>query len=914
MYRRINLLLNIKPSEAKLVGHLFLVQYFIGVATAFLFTSSLTLILSSYPVTVYPKIYILAAGFLFIANMLYSRLEARFAPEKLLQVIVAFSAGSILLHWACLTYIPSQWLPLFLAVWNMVVYMLVGYAFWGMAAILFNVRESKRLFSIVGAGDIPAKMLGYFSVTALVPLIGVVNLLWVSVLAFVVVDVLLRKFDFSSRLSVAHGPATHAQEQHASESPSFVRRFFQNRLILFIAFWSLLAYTIYSVIDFTFLSEIKRRYTTDHELATFISVFFAFGRLLAIGIKLLFSSRVIARLGLANCLLIAPLLLLLVNVFILLAGGPLESHLYAFGVMVLLSEILRSTLQEPVFFVLFQPLHPHSRLKGHLIAKGYPLPVALLFVGSFLALYFEYFDHEHIAIPFVSKVLLFMLLGWGASVFLVRNAYRRTLEGVISKGYFTGSTLFLNEQSVKDVLVQKAASQDPKVAIHALSLLEKADYADIDSLLLGQLQSGTYELREYVLFRVIANKMVSAVPLIKAKLEVEPDVEVKALMVKALYYLDSGILTTGVAALHNLGQKNKKAALAGLLHRKEAGADAIVAQELQRMTHSEANEDKLVAIDIIKEIQRGDHEQVLGTLLQDDDQAVFTRAMEAAGEVKELGLLAQVVQVGLARTAPAALQKSLLLYGDRIFGTAYIQRRAYPQALNPVLLKVASKSKGESATVFLEQLVQESSSDMTGIIDALWQKKAAVTTETQFLLKKQLKLQLKQSLLKATYYVHLKTNDALKPLQEAVCSEIHQDIQRLFKCLSLVYERRQIERVMELYNQPDSAKVYNAIEMLELIIPRKYFNSLNTLMELEQDTLKGQVVMHPTKELSVSGIIQEILTGNKAHFNNWTRSVACYMIPRLEEAHFAVGVLNKIEDQEDPLFQETRDYVMTLLN
>lgn len=915
MNRRINQLLNIKPSETKLVGHLFLVQYFIGIATAFLFTSSLTLILSSYPITIYPKIYILAAGFLFVANMIYSRLEPRLAPDRLLQVIVAFSAGSVLLHWACLTFIASQWLPLFLAVWNMVVYMLVSYAFWGMAAILFNVRESKRLFSVVGAGDIPAKMLGYFSVSALVPLIGVVNLLWVSVIAFAVVDVLLRRFDFTGRVRAAHSPAAHAPGHHASGSQPLVKRFFQNRLIFFIAFWSLLAYTIYSVIDFTFLSEIKRSFNTDHELATFIAVFFAFGRLLAIGIKLLFSSRVIARLGLANSLLIAPLLLLAVNGFILLADRPLESHLYAFGVMVLLTEILRSTLQEPVFLVLFQPLHPHSRLKGHLIAKGYPLPVALLFVGVFLLCYFEYYGQDHIAIPLVSKALLLLLLGWGASVFLVRKAYRHTLASVIKRGYFTGSTLFLNEQAVRDVLVQKAAGKDPMAAIHALSLLERSDYADIDALLFGQLRHGGHELREYAIFRIIGKKKTNALPLIREQLEVEPDEEVKALLYKALYYLDNNILADGVAGVHALEQKNKKAALAGLLQRNEAGTDAVVAQELLRMIHGTSTDEKLVALEMVKETRRGDFGKVLETLLQDPVPAVYTRAMEAAGEVKEQALLEQVVQIGLERKAQAALQKALLHYGDSLFDSAYIKWGACPRELETLLVKVAGKTKGESAGAFLEQLVQESSSHvMPGVIDALWQKGAMVTAETQRLLKKQLKIQLRKSLLKATYYMRLSAVDALKPLQDAVFSEIHQDIQRLFKCLALVYDQKHIERVRELYNQPETSKVYNAIEMLELLIPQKHFNSLNILLELEQDINKNQVIRHAGKELSAGAIIREILQGNQAGFNNWTRSVACYMIPRLQGERLPAAVLDKAAEQEDALFKETREYVLTMLN
>ena len=113
MYKRINLLLNIKPSEGRLVGHLFLVQYFLGVATAFLFTSSLTLILSYYPVAIFPKIYILAAVLLFITNLIYSRLEARMSSDKLLQMITIFSAASVWLYWLCLTFFEFDWMPPF---------------------------------------------------------------------------------------------------------------------------------------------------------------------------------------------------------------------------------------------------------------------------------------------------------------------------------------------------------------------------------------------------------------------------------------------------------------------------------------------------------------------------------------------------------------------------------------------------------------------------------------------------------------------------------------------------------------------------------------------------------------------------------------------------------------------------------
>src|SRR5205823_12337042 len=129
------------------------------------------------------------------------------------------------------------------------------------------------------------------------------------------------------------------------------------------------------------------------------------------------------------------------DTFIIVSYGELSSPLYLFGFMVLLSEILRSTLQEPVFFILFQPLHPHVRLKGHLIAKGHALQFALLGVGGYLWFYLQH--HPGIPIIDMAKLLAVLLFFWLLMVFAVKKEYLQTLKTVLRKGYFTGVDLFL---------------------------------------------------------------------------------------------------------------------------------------------------------------------------------------------------------------------------------------------------------------------------------------------------------------------------------------------------------------------------------------------------------------------------------------------------------------------------------------
>ena len=231
----------------------------------------------------------------------------------------------------------------------------------------------------------------------------------------------------------------------------------------------------FAFIDFTFLTEIKVKYKGNN-LTSFIAIFFAIGQLFAIIVKLLFSGRMIARIGLANSLLIAPLLLLIIDGFIIYSGDG-SLILYVFGAMALLEEILRSTLQEPVFFILFQPLSPHDRSRGHLFAEGYTMPFALFAVGSFLIVFLH--THKELSILLVTEILMAFLLLWIATVFLIRKAYLEMLLNSLKKGYFKGTELFLNDDAVIKLLLRKTESNKPLEVINALNLLERSNYTDI---------------------------------------------------------------------------------------------------------------------------------------------------------------------------------------------------------------------------------------------------------------------------------------------------------------------------------------------------------------------------------------------------------------------------------------------------
>ena len=194
MKEKILRLLNIKTSEAGVVFDLMFVQLFFGIATAFLTIVSYALFLHTYPIDQLPKAYLIIAATLVVINVFYEKLEHALSPVIMLRLVAVIAMVTIFMFWLGMLASESNWLIFLLIVWGTILYMLSSYAFWGFVSLLFNVRESKRVFAIVGAGDVPAKLIGYISVGLLLKIVSLENLLWFSISAFGVAIFLVSRF------------------------------------------------------------------------------------------------------------------------------------------------------------------------------------------------------------------------------------------------------------------------------------------------------------------------------------------------------------------------------------------------------------------------------------------------------------------------------------------------------------------------------------------------------------------------------------------------------------------------------------------------------------------------------------------------------------------------------------------------
>ena len=831
MKEKILSLLNIKASESGVVFDLMFVQLFLGIATAFLTIASYTLFLHTYSISYLPHAYLCIAVTLVIINIFYEKLEHTLSPVIMLKIIAVAAIITLLIFWSGLFFNHSKWIIFVLIVWGSILYMLAGYAFWGLVSLLFNIRESKRVFSIVGSGDAPAKLLGYLSVTILVKIIDTENLLWFSIVAFAVSIFLVSKFvkKYQSKiagLSVVHH---HHEQPHSQEKQSGVIGFiFKNNLIFSISLFSLISYIVFTLVDFTFLSEVKAKFSNITELATFIATFFGIGRFLSLLLKISITSRVIARLGVITSMIITPIVLLVYCFFFFSSQVNASNSLYMFGMMALLTEVLRSTIQEPVFFILFQPLKEHLRLKGHMIAKGYMLPPALIIVGTSLLLLFN--AGITVTIMLTIKILFVVIIVWAAIILYVRKSYITTLHTSIKKGIFNSDEVFIPDSATNDILLRKTEDGDGMEVIYALHILEKSGFEKIQQLLEAKLSSQNDEVKKYAIGRIEQLGITSAIDKITLLLHNDADTEVKNSAFNALSKLDDHFISGYVNDLSKLNPFLKKVTITQIITRRHFNELIKAGNELNNLIYSQQKDERLLALAIITDLNSIKFDNIIELLLKDIDHEVRKKAMITVAKLKIDKLLPTLIESLYNTTDKYLARKALIDYGDQLFVP-----EMHPEITDPLhvlqFIKIAGKVKGQLSTTFLLKHVNDETLTRDKAINALWEKKFEATPTEESKLSQVLEALLQQTHTKIKYHDRIPEFEDIQLLKNAIFREVKNNVLLTLKICSMIYDRKKVNRVLELIELKQGSKLFNGIEMLEILLPKNIFSEINIQLE-----------------------------------------------------------------------------------
>ncbi len=886
-------ILGVDKHEAPLVFPLLLHNFFLGVGIAFLFTSASAVFLHTFEGEQLAIAFVAAGLLMMGVSRLYAHFEHKFKLQTYLPAVV-LSLAVILLLVRLAGYAVSHAVMAFaMLLAYRIVYLLANLEFWGLASLVFNVRQSKRLFGLIGSGDIPAKMLGYLAVTLLSESVELENLLYVSMVAFLASFFLLRKLlaNPAARATLDRQQSQHGP--HHTKSPEgFLLRIFGNRFILALSIFAFLSAIVMGMVDFSFYGKVKHHYHDSHELAAFLGTFMLLSMGITFVLKLLMSGKLIDRLGVMGVLVSLPIAMLVPTVILLLPfefTADEKIMLWFFSMLYLLRDVLKYSLLDPLFLALFQPLEAHTRLRGHTIVKGFVDPLGLVIVGDLL------FAGEHN----FEDTMYFLLAGgialvsllWLWSCWQLNKAGLEILKSSLRKRFLEGQSIPFVGKTIAELLTAKLSNGTASEGIYALRMLEGNSHADYVHLLRTALDRPEPELQRYALQALAERDATLPATLLEGLATQGNHPDLQTLATKLLLQSSPGHTQDEAWRTHE-NDAIRKGAIAGLILNPEPSAAELGITLMRRMVNSEDVAEQMTGLWLIGETNQATMGTSLPQMLRDGSPQVVGGAIQAAGKLSDpdsLPILIELLRHPAHRgEALEALQYFPL---EGVLAVASSQ----PDVL-PMICKVASRRQSTEAIDFLlAQLRSESRNLRREALDALTKMGFHDAKRPEL---KALFQRLLHHLGQDMAQFQLLTEEKQFALAAALEIELHALVDQILMTLSMQYDRSLVMRARQGLRFQGHDHRAGALEILDQVLPRT--QSLQLMPLLEQIYL-NRLPASPAKvrEGRVLEAARQILQQGSTLHDAWTICLAAEYY-RAHEPQPDAALLNHAMAEKTP--------------
>ncbi len=864
--------LNVRSEEGWLVKQLFLLQFLQGAGIAFFFTASFALFLDRFNINELPYIFIYAAFLLWIFGFLYSRAERVLSSINLAISVTLFMAVSIITFWFAGKYFDSAFFFYFMLAWFNVLYLLNNLEFWGLASLLFNARQSKRLFSVISAGDIPAKFFGYSVALFFVENIGTINLLLLGFGCMMLSVPFLMKIKRSESI-----PSIHHQQKHSVPQggiKKLIHNFSGNSLTRSLALLSIIVTCSFLIINFSFYAGVKSSYHSDVSLAKFIAFFLAMVRVIALVIKMIFTSRLVNRFGNINSLLVTPVVMTIM-VLAIVSLQDMEAFpkiiLYMFGATSIVVDILRSSINSPVFLTIMQPLPAHDRLRAHTIVKGIMDPFASLITGLILIAVIEL--HVSAELLALCYVLLSLAALWFAAIYLVNRNYIRTVLKTISSRYFNNRSLVFDDANALSYLRGKVMSGNEIEAMNILGMISGSSRENQCEIATLALAHSSPNVKTMALEIISNNKLEVADDFIIPFLQNENEI----VRIKAAESLQGEQhLPLLLAMLTDNSADMRIVATGKLFNHADHRYSGAAAEHLQSLYSSESPKLRAAAVRLLFASGKEDNIQKAVLLMNDDSRAVRESVFNGIAALGDHALVEKMMH--LFPTHEKEITPALMSAGEIVLSPVreYISAPGTRKVLAEKLILVCGRIGGLKAQTILLTLLSQSVRYSATVTKALYRtnftaagRNAVILTErVSRLFDKCESLCVIHQLLSDKEHYHL--------LQNAISIEFDQAREELLYLLAMIFNREMINKVRHAFDSGQRDRIINAMEIIDLAVRKDLARAFNAYFE--PGASKHPIQRSASASLhSPAAVTENILMDENAYYNEWTKACVLYI-------------------------------------
>ena len=864
---------DVRPEETRSAGVMLAHSFFMGLATVFFETAASALFLARFGPGVLPFVYLAAALLNIATGAVYASLQKRTRFRALMTGTVAFLLATTVALRAGLALSEAGVLVFVLLVWYRAVSALTDLEYWAVAGRLYDVRQAKRLFGLVGSGEVLARITGSFAVPLLVHGLGVPNLLVLSAIAMAACLVLVRVVLAPAAQAAAPGAASVLATP--TEPGGGWRRAvaaLRDRYLLVIfalAFFGVLAKYF---VDFAFLAEMRARFGDAKGLASSFAIFSGVSQTLSLLTRLFVSGRILDRYGIRVGLLVLPAAQVVCTAALVAAGAFSAGGALVFWLVIAnqgIYKTLKHPIDNPSFKVLYQPLRKDRRLSAQIAVETLVTPIAIGVAGAVMLLFTRVLAYDP---PTFGLAMLGDFGAWLAAAVIAGGAYAGALKEAL-KGRLDDEEqayLLLADAGTQRVLRQRLSSARPEDVLPALELLDKSGHVGLDEAVLGLLGHAAVPVRRAALAYIERRRPPRAAEAVARHVQDESSPAVRAAALRCLCaLLDRQAARSLFHFLDDDREDLRRAATIGLL---EAGVPEAEARVESLVRAAEVGP-RLWAAQVVGEAGQARLHGHLRPLLEDPDAAVRRAALAAAGRLRAPELWPAVAE-SLAHRAFAGAAAAALGNG----GAAAIDdleaafRTTGSAAVRAQIVRVWGRVGGPEAIARLEERLRFPDSRVRyEVLVALGACRYRAEGEAARRVESVLETETQDAAWKLAVQRDLRAGNDTALVRQALAREMRAGQERILLLLSFILDASAIRRAADnLAHESRDRRAY-AVEMLDVTLGAWRDRLMPLFEELSLDQrIERMKALYPQPEAPPEERLSELRTQPPGRLASWT--------------------------------------------
>jgi AAA family ATP:ADP antiporter len=909
MLHRVRRFLDVRPGEGLPVLLTFL--YIWVVVASFLLAKPIRSGLFLGEHDAYDLVYVYAAVPLVLSLFVpgYTRIASRIGARRVSVATLLFFSLNVVVFWYLFRFQDIKRLPDVFFVWVSCYGVIAPVQAWSFANSLFDTRQAKRLFGLIGAGaSLGAMSAGVLARVLVEPVGGPANLLLVLALLIALAAAIVLFANFRIR-----------RVGLTRRGPPISRPFGETwREIIGTPYLRLLAGLVFAVAIATQWSSLqlgvvsKQHFQSSQDITEFYGSFSFVTGVLSFVVQLFITGRVLRNWGISAGILALPLALATGNFLIFLVPG-FWSVLVTNG----FDQGLPFSVDKATYELLYLPIAPGKRVSiknaidivGNRIADAAGAVLLGLATNGFLFL-----PGLHLGLRGTAAINLVTVGIWTSLAWSLRSEYIRTIQDSIHRHRLDTErgTAAVTERSAADVLSAKLAGADLSEVRYALDLIEGQRTRKWFPALRTLLTHPDPEIRRRSLASLSAGGDGEISDRVPAMLR-DPDLGVRT---EALLYLSRESGVDPLRQIQELGdfedfsiRAGAAAFLAAPGPAQNLDAARLMVDAMARATGDEGRRDRAEAARLIGSV----HDpafllDLLPVLIIDEDIEVARQAVRSAYRVEREELIPPLMIVlGRADLAEDAAE-ALARLGSRVVPTLSHALRSEEvpievrRELPSVLLRIGT---AEAEQALVSSLLESDGTVRHRVIASL-NKLRAVRPDIR------IDPSVLELLLAAEIAGHYRSYQVLGPLEaqlkredaviDALRHSMEQELERIFRLMALLLPQAGLHDAYVGVRSSNPTVRANALEFLDNVLKPELRQVLVPLLDShvtvqERIALANRLVGAPleTSDQAVATLL--------ASDDPWLRSCAIQAVGTLQLRSLAPE-LKRYEDAADPLVRE----------